>query len=41
MTITVLMKNTLNLARHSLGLPRQPLRKKSRDVELNQTAAKK
>jgi len=27
MTIAMLMKNTLNLARHSIGLPRQPLRK--------------
>ena len=27
MTIAMLLKNTLNLARHSLGLPRQPLRK--------------
>ena len=27
MTIAMLMKNTLNLARHSLGLPRLPLRK--------------
>lgn len=27
MTIAMLMKNTLNLARHSLGLPRMPLRK--------------
>ena len=27
MTIAMLMKNTLNLARHSLNLPREPLRK--------------
>ena len=27
MTIAMLMKNTLNLARHSVGLPRLPLRK--------------
>jgi len=27
MTIAMLMKNTLNLCRHSLGLPRMPLRK--------------
>ena len=29
MTIAMLMKNTLSLARHSLGLPRLPLRKKA------------
>ena len=29
MTIAMLMKNTLNLARHSLGLPREPLRKRN------------
>eukprot|EP00411_Alexandrium_monilatum_P025510 CAMPEP_0175337992 /NCGR_PEP_ID=MMETSP0095-20121207/4611_1 /TAXON_ID=311494 /ORGANISM="Alexandrium monilatum, Strain CCMP3105" /LENGTH=452 /DNA_ID=CAMNT_0016635393 /DNA_START=38 /DNA_END=1396 /DNA_ORIENTATION=- len=29
MTIAMLLKNTLNLARHSLGLPRLPLRKTS------------
>ncbi len=29
MTIAMLMRNTLNLARHSLGLPRIPLRKQS------------
>ena len=27
MTIAMLLKNTLNLARHSIGLPRVPLRK--------------
>ena len=27
MTIAMLLKNTLNLARHSVGLPRVPLRK--------------
>ena len=27
MTIAMLMKNTLNLARHAAGLPRLPLRK--------------
>ena len=27
MTISMLMKNTLNLARNSLGLSREPLRK--------------
>lgn len=27
MTIAMLLKNTLNLARHSIGLPRMPLRK--------------
>ena len=27
MTIAMLLKNTLNLARHSAGLPRVPLRK--------------
>ena len=26
MTIAMLMKNTVNLARHSIGLPRMPLR---------------
>ena len=26
MTIVMLMKNTINLARHSVGLPRMPLR---------------
>ena len=29
MTIAMLMKNTLNLARHSLQLPRQPLRRQN------------
>jgi len=29
MTIAMLMKNTLNLARNSLGLPREPLRKRA------------
>ena len=27
MTIAMLLKNTLNPARHSIGLPRMPLRK--------------
>jgi len=27
MTIAMLLKNTLNLTRHSLGLPRIPLRR--------------
>mmetsp|Transcript_82714 Transcript_82714/g.162240 ORF Transcript_82714/g.162240 Transcript_82714/m.162240 type:complete len:464 (+) Transcript_82714:52-1443(+) len=39
MTIAMLLKNTLNLARHSLGLPRLPLRKNARDVAVAPPAA--
>ena len=39
MTIAMLMKNTVNLARHSIGLPRMPLRKNPSHVNIAQLAA--
>ena len=40
MTISMLMKNTLNLARHSLGLERMPIRKNPSYVNVTAAAAK-
>lgn len=37
MTIAMLMKNTVNLCRHSLGLPRMPLRDRSHSDYINMT----
>jgi 5,10-methylene-tetrahydrofolate dehydrogenase/methenyl tetrahydrofolate cyclohydrolase len=37
MTIAMLMKNTVNLCRHSLGLPRMPLRNRNNSDYVNKT----